>query len=199
MGFNFNIFAITGSDAKKEIILPDSGSSSGTCYKVLRPVLEKAIQSDCNQGCEVTASSYTNDGVRTFYPFKAFTKTWEHATWRWLTASIVDWTSEWLQIKFPKPKEISAYRVYAGFSTTDQMQMNRNPKHITLEGSADGTDWTLLDEQKNIKQFEYDGDPRTFILPRKVTYQYYRLNILDVQGFTNGKRGVHIYELEYLN
>lgn len=199
MGFNFKISSITALDVEKEFDSTDSGSSEEPSKKIFKPILPQAIQSDCRHGMTVTASSYATDGVRVFYPFKAFTKTWAHGTWRWLTYSIDNWTSEWLQIDLAVPKEISAYRIYAGFSANDQIEMDRNPKDIKLEGSLDGTNWFLLDEQKNIKQFEYLGDARTFILPRKVTYRFYKLTVLDVQGATNGKKGVHIWELEYLN
>lgn len=199
MGFNFKISSITALDVEKEFDSPDSGSSGETSEKTYKPILPQAIQSDCRHGMAVTASSYAIDSSITFSPFKAFTKTWMHATWRWLTPSIENWTSEWLQIDLVEPKEISAYRIYAGFSVNDQIELDRNPKDIKLEGSLDGTNWLLLDEQKNIKQFEYLGDARTFMLPRKVTYRFYKLTVLDVQGATNGKKGVHIWELEYLN
>lgn len=191
MTFKFNVKGLTPKDAQKE---NESAAKQG-----LTSIIPQALFADKSLSHEVSTSSYWTYSGIVYAPYKAFSKIWFNGNYRWLTPVNKAWTPQWIQLKLPKAFEISAYKLFVGYSASDQTELDRNPKHITLEGSNDGSSWTVLDEQTNLKQPEAIGEEHLFMLTRKVTYQYYRINILETHGGENSTKGVHIWEIDFLN
>lgn len=199
MGLFFNIKGITSKDSKKKKPENQETPDTPTVTKELRTILPQALQEDNFLGYESSAGTYWIYSGVSYAPFKVFAKVWIHGNWRWLTPNDSSWSPKWIQLKLPQAQEISAYKIIGGYEPTNKDELDRNPKHITLAGSNDGTNWVVLDEQKNIKQAECLGDERLFILPEKVKYQYYRINVLEIHGPDNWLHSTHIWGLDFLN
>lgn len=59
----------------------------------------------------------------------------------------------------------------------------RNPKSWTLEGSNDGTSWTVLDTQANVADWA-TGERRDYAVANETPYTSYRLNVSASSGGT---------------
>lgn len=202
MALIFDIRGITSKDIKKkknEIPdkpdLPDNPDEP----KELTSIIPQAMQEDSFLGYQASANTYWIFSGVSYSPFRVFAKLWVHGYWRWLTPNDSSWSPKWIQLKLPKAQEISAYKIIAGYSATDANEMDRNPKHITLTGSNDGSKWVILDEQTDVKQSEYLGDERLFMLSKKAAYQYYRINVIATHGPNNRLHSTHIWEIDFLN
>lgn len=86
---------------------------------------------------------------------------------KWLTFT----NTGWVAYKMPAPVAISSY---AMVSANDFP--GRNPKDWTLEGSNDGTNWTVLDTQTN-QSWDEPFQTRKFVFSNQTAYSNYRLNI----------------------
>lgn len=67
----------------------------------------------------------------------------------------------------------------------------RAPRTWTLEGSNNGTDWTLLDSRSGVTDWG-DGERRYFPFKNKTAYTYYQLAITDTNQSANAPRPVSI-------
>ncbi|MCL2487860.1 MAG: carbohydrate-binding protein [Oscillospiraceae bacterium] len=82
--------------------------------------------------------------------------------------------SGWIQIRLPAriaQKGVSAYIMASAHDAEE-----RDPADWTLQGSDNGTDWTVLDTKTNFR-FTARRQVQTFTLAAAVTYTYYRLDI----------------------
>jgi hypothetical protein len=96
-----------------------------------------------------------------------------------------NYLGEWIQIQLPYNVVLSSYllinQVNSGIPTISQ----RGPKDFILLGSANGTNWMLLDTEINITNWGFTGIPKIFTVANNTTaYSYYRLCINKTQGGT---------------
>jgi len=98
----------------------------------------------------------------------------------------------WIQYKFSKEKRVSKYSL-TGIDT-GQFSLQINPKDWTLEGSNDGSNWTVLDTRVDESFTTLEKKICTFNNTGKFTH--YRLNIT----MNNGMAGyVALTELELMD
>lgn len=64
----------------------------------------------------------------------------------------------------------------------------RDPKNWILEGSNDGTNWTQLDEQNEVK-FGSRFERKTFLIDNTTPYSHYRLNV-------SANNGSNLFQLD---
>ena len=97
---------------------------------------------------------------------------------RWL-ANKSTLPNSWVQFQFNEgAKVVNAYRVY-GLTSYDYA--TRDPKDFQLEGSNDGTNWTLLDSQSNQTSWG-DHEARFFEFTNRTPYSYYKFTITANNG-----------------
>ena len=97
---------------------------------------------------------------------------------RWL-ANKSTLPNAWVQFQFNEgAKVVNAYRVY-GLTSYDYA--TRDPKDFKLEGSNDGTNWTLLDSQSNQTSWG-DHEARYFEFTNWTPYSYYKFTITANNG-----------------
>ena len=77
----------------------------------------------------------------------------------------------WALFKGSAPSLVTRYSL-----TSANDDANRDPKNWTLEGSNNGTDWTLLDTRIAI-EFPLRRQTQTFEIVNKTTYSYYKLSM----------------------
>jgi hypothetical protein len=70
-------------------------------------------------------------------------------------------------------------------------------KDWTFEGSANGTDWTVLDTQTGAAAWAA-SEKRAFTIANTTAYRYYRVNVSAIQGPTSGSTSVTAAEIELL-
>jgi hypothetical protein len=118
----------------------------------------------CNDGT-ATQSSYMGG-----YPgSQAF------VTGLWLTCWISSGNApQWLAYEFTSAKTIAKYVI----RPTMESYISRTPKDWTLEGSNNGTDWTVVDTRTSETSWT-QNTPRTFTFSNSDSYTRYRLNISD--------------------
>ena len=97
---------------------------------------------------------------------------------RWL-ANKSTLPNAWVQFQFNEgAKVVNAYRVYG---LTGYDYATRDPKDFKLEGSNDGTNWTLLDSQSNQTSWG-DHEARYFEFTNWTPYSYYKFTITANNG-----------------
>jgi len=95
----------------------------------------------------------------------------------------------WLQYKFNIPTRVDKYAI---ISRNNAKYLSQSPKDWTLQGSNDGSTWTVLDTRTNeIGWGQYET--REYTLNNTNKYFYYRLVI----SATNESCAVQIDELEF--
>jgi hypothetical protein len=115
--------------------------------------------------------------------FKAFDKN-ERTSWLSNTTS-----NEWLKIDLGVSVEITKYAIVAYDSFI-------SPKDFTLQGSNNGSTWTIINTQSSQTSSKWSGGAKqTYLLSTAATYRYYRLN---VTANNDGAR-IGIASLELLN
>jgi hypothetical protein len=88
-----------------------------------------------------------------------------------------DYTSSlYVQLAFATSQKIDAYTITSGNDAPE-----RDPKVFTLEGSNDGTTWTVVDSRSD-ETFAGRNLTRTFNLAAEADFSYYRLNITSING-----------------
>ncbi len=86
--------------------------------------------------------------------------------------------SGWVQAQLPSPQIIRAYAVASANDVP-----GRDPRNWTMEGSNDGSSWTVLDTQTGVAwQSRYQM--KEFNIPNSTAYTYYRLNVSKNWGET---------------
>lgn len=81
-----------------------------------------------------------------------------------------------VSFRLTEPAAVASYLLAAGPD-----ELGRNPKSWTLEGSQDGNDWQVLNEQTGIV-FQSEQETRRFETENRTAYTYYRLVITENNG-----------------
>ncbi|WP_108866824.1 basic secretory protein-like protein [Aquimarina aquimarini] len=84
--------------------------------------------------------------------------------------------SGWVQYQATKTYKLSSYTITSGNDTPE-----RDPKNWTLEGSINGTNWTVID-QKNNQDFINRRQKRTFTVQNAGVFKSYRLTLTNNSG-----------------
>jgi hypothetical protein len=92
----------------------------------------------------------------------------------------------WLSYEFPTAMKIKGYRLL-GHSSWQTL-----PKDWTFEGSNDGTNWTILDTQRNVSDWA-STVYKNYPINNDVEYKTYRINVTANNGNLSW---LGIYELE---
>lgn len=83
---------------------------------------------------------------------------------------------QWIQFQLNTPALVGIYTL-----TTGNDAPERDPKDWTLEGSPNGTDWTVLDTRAN-RQLGGRFNTTAFEIENSIAYAYYRLYITALNG-----------------
>ncbi|MCG8319729.1 MAG: gliding motility-associated C-terminal domain-containing protein [Cytophagales bacterium] len=83
---------------------------------------------------------------------------------------------QWIQFQLNTPAVVGIYTL-----TTGNDAPERDPKDWTLEGSPNGTDWTVLDTRAN-RQLGGRFNTTAFEIENSIAYAYYRLYITALNG-----------------
>jgi len=101
---------------------------------------------------------------------------------KWLTFA----TTGWIQAQLKQPQTVVSYALTSGND-----EPGRDPKDWQLLGSADGTNWDVVDQRAG-EEFALRGETRNFTVAAPKAYLYYRLNVTA----NNGLDIVQLGELE---
>jgi len=88
---------------------------------------------------------------------------------------------QWIQVKLDSAKIIDTYSMTPWVAGPFGDQHTRSPKDWTLQGSNDGSTWTVLDTQTGQVGWA-SNESRTFSPSVKANYLYYRMNITANNG-----------------
>ena len=69
--------------------------------------------------------------------------------------------------RLDRPASVAVYTITSGASQPA-------PSHWTLQGSADGKQWTTLDERRD-ERFPWHRQTRAFVVKQPASYKQYRL------------------------
>jgi len=106
-------------------------------------------------------------------------------TTKWLDNS----TTSWIQFAYDSAQKWNTYKLTTG---NDQLNINRDPKNWTLQGSNDGSTWTMLDTQTN-QSFTSRSTTYTNTFNNEVSYKYYKLDIT----VNNGGTSIELGEIQF--
>lgn len=96
---------------------------------------------------------------------------------------IGNWSTYWIQEKFPTNVFINSYSI-----TADNKTNVEYPSTWELQGSNNGSSWDSLDLQNNLEF--YIGETKTFPVYLSKSYKYYRLLFIDgAESNGNGELG----------
>lgn len=148
-----------------------------------------SMNADTSGGYTASSDSeYTPEDL--FHPWRAFDGRYIGI----LTYYVANTNHAWLKLDFgTNPK----YPLYGyGVRVNTIPEPNRAPKNWTMEGSQDGTTWTILDTQVNQTSWA-SGELRNFTCatPTGISYQYLRINV----SANNGDTYLEIAELYFYN
>ncbi|MEK8129999.1 GH92 family glycosyl hydrolase [Paenibacillus filicis] len=105
-----------------------------------------------------------------------------NANTKWLDFS----SKSWAQFKFDKPRVIVKYAL-----TSADDEPGRDPKNWTLQGSNNGTDWTVLDTRTN-QSFSNRFITNVYDFANTTAYLYYKLDIT----LNNGASIIQLAEVQ---
>ncbi|NGY58007.1 glycoside hydrolase family 92 protein [Lentzea sp. NEAU-D13] len=88
-------------------------------------------------------------------------------------------TTGWATFRFPQPQMIRKYSL-----TSANDEPGRDPKNWTLQGSANGTDWTVLDTRTG-ETFAERLHTKIYDIAAPQEYAHYKLDITLNNGSTN--------------
>ncbi len=83
----------------------------------------------------------------------------------------------WMKWKMNRPFAATKYTLTSG--NDDDA---RDPKNWTVEGSNDGSNWTVIDRQTNFPKFPSRKYKITFLMSNRTAYTHYRLNVTANHG-----------------
>ncbi|WP_367390307.1 M64 family metallopeptidase [Lewinella sp. LCG006] len=92
---------------------------------------------------------------------------------KWLHAMA---TNTYIGYQLAAPTPVSYYVITSADDVPE-----RDPKNWQFQGSNDGTNWTILDQQIN-QNFTSRFQRRSFVFSNNVAYQYYRLFVQENHG-----------------
>jgi hypothetical protein len=122
-------------------------------------------------------------------PWRAFDGIKNTDTGKWTSATQDG--KGWIAYEFPTPTVVVSYRITGHYSGA---WLSQNPKDWTFEGSNDGVNWDILDQQSGIT-WSRGAEQKTFDTENRTPYKHYRINITSIGN--NSYRAV-IGELELL-
>ena len=171
-----------------------SGSGSGSVTERVWPPSDGTVQTGTlgqtstwtvsgasyGNGTYTAGSSITLHGGNTY---KAFDGTHDQGSWH-STAGI---TTGILTLELPEAFVLSKYELYRRISNQGPNNDNSfGPQNWTLEGSNDGTNWTVLDTQTNqtfASGVEGEASKKSYsISNNSTTYNKYRINVTANSG-----------------
>jgi len=135
---------------------------------------------------EITGSSQLNDKEAPRHVLDGTDRT------KWLTAS--GQTTGWLRFQF---KDGASYRINAYSITSANDWSERDPRDWTLEGSDNGTAWTVIDQRQD-EYWTGRRQRRVFEFNNFTAYAYYRLNITAIKN-SEATNLMGLSELELLD
>lgn len=91
---------------------------------------------------------------------------------------LFDFSTAWMQLEFATPQTTGAYTL-----TSANDAPGRDPKDWTIEGSDNGTDWTVLDTRTN-QTFGSRFMTVKYTFSNQVAFKYYRFNVSAVGSGT---------------
>jgi hypothetical protein len=93
----------------------------------------------------------------------------------------------WIQLYFGTvAKKIRKYSIIANNDT-------QGPRNFTLQGSNDGSAWTVVDTQTNQTSWGGAWLKREFVVENELSFKYWRINVT----LNNGDAGIGIEEIEF--
>jgi hypothetical protein len=135
-------------------------------------LLQAAWIDRTDRGGTVTASSQIHEGESKEMAFDNTTST------KWLTGFT---PTGWIQFQFPNNQQNTITR-YSIASANDVPE--RDPRNWTLDGSNDGSSWTVVDTQVD-QSWSARFQRREFACSNPNAYNYYRLTITLNNGASN--------------
>jgi hypothetical protein len=161
-------------------------------------MLPGSVEENPNLGSATIASGGTTDGpyeldgfqVRSsshyisvtgadtmFFPHYAFNKTiGSGPSDSWSSKAGVSYP-HWIQIRYPHTTTLTSYSVT---SRTQSIEYVRPPNDWTVQGSHDGMEWTVIDEQMGQgAALQPGGVTIQYSVSSSTAYQYYRMHITD--------------------
>lgn len=93
------------------------------------------------------------------------------------TKWLVKTNTAWLQYHLSAPAVVKGYRM-----TTANDSQSRDPKTWTVQGSANGTDWTVIDTRTDVTLGATRQATTSFEATNDAAFSYYRLNITANSG-----------------
>lgn len=158
--------------------LPESGEAQLFIAMAMIDQVPTMTAANAPSGVASASTEYSGSEA-----WKAFT-TFEHG---WITDGSA--LPQYIQYQFPTAKVIYAYRIrgwdYDNFPA-------RCPYSWTLQGSNNGSDWTVIDTRTSLNYWSV-GMYIRFVVATPGSYSYYRLNI--TANFGNTYTGVNQFEL----
>lgn len=139
------------------------------CAMLLCGVLQASAQADITDNGGILTAQYNNTNANENYP-KVIDNS---VSTKYFTGGQ---TALWIRYQSAYPAIVNQYTLTSGNDHAD-----RDPKNWTLEGSNDGSSWTVLNTQTN-QLFTARLQTRTFPFSNSVSYLYYRLNITGNNG-----------------
>lgn len=95
---------------------------------------------------------------------------------------------QWVRYQFFTPRALTSYTLNADPAG---VELNRNPRDWTFQGSYDGTNWDILDTRTN--EIWTIAETRTYSFSNTNKYLYYRLHVTE----NNIAGSMHIYDLNF--
>jgi hypothetical protein len=147
-----------------------------------------AMTSNTSPSGVASASSELSSNGYTYPAWKAFDKVDAPTGGGGASVWASNGSTGWLAYDFGTPKVIKKYTLLPNGNPLGQA-----PKTWTFEGSNDGVNWTILDTQVNITNWQA-STRKSFIIRNSTAYSKYRINI----SANNGDPYVSIAELEMM-
>lgn len=94
----------------------------------------------------------------------------------------------WISYEFEEPQVVTFYSITSGDDVEE-----RDPKDWVIEGSNNGTDWTVVDSRQD-EDFPARKQRRLFLMGNEDAYQFYRLWVLE----NNGDGSIQLQQLEFI-
>ncbi len=85
----------------------------------------------------------------------------------------------WWKFEYFVPQIINGYKMTSGNDAPE-----RDPKTWKIEGSDDGTTWTIVDQRSN-EEWTERRQSRTFIFENNTPYKHYRFSMTELRSGTN--------------
>ncbi|GKU76801.1 discoidin domain-containing protein [Paenibacillus sp. L3-i20] len=172
------------------VFMVGASSPSISAEKYSENVIPIMTSNSAPLGIASASNSYS-DGLSAWKAFDGnkFYSTENTSYTAWGTGA----TKGWLAYEFSEPKIISKYVIYFGSSKSNNTNLSMNPKNWTFEGSNNGTEWTTLDTQTNVSDWELNVH-KEFSFANETLYKKYRINIAANNGATSLDVNLTIHE-----